>query len=165
MLKRRLRYGYKSLVLSVETLEISSVQELSLSLYFRSFHRQNNKNPASHLMHSLHCKFQSPGCSTTGIFGTTDSPAVSHLQPAPPDHSSSVKGSVLPPKDAFHLRSLPRAGPVEEASAQMQSCATALQDFAGKCGGCFVKWWGGTQGTRAAPVPPKSGPEGVMSAP
>lgn len=144
-------------------LGITSVQELSLSLYFRSFHRQKNKSPASHLLHSLHCKFRSPDCSTTWI-PKHHSPAASHLLPAPPDHPSSVKGSVLPLKDAFHLRPLPRAGLGEEASTPMQSCATAMQDFAGKCGGCFVKRWGGTQGIGAAPVPPKSGPEAIMSA-
>lgn len=95
----------------METLGITSVQELSLSLYFRSFHRQNNKNPAWHLMHNLHSKLRSPGCSTTGV-PKHHSPAAFHLLPAPPDHSTCVNGFVLPPKDAFRLRSLPRAGPV-----------------------------------------------------
>lgn len=67
-------------------------------------------------------------------------------------------------KDAFHLDPFPALGEWEETWVQMQSCAAALQAFAGKFGGCFARWRGVLQGVGAAPVPRKSWPEGLMSA-
>lgn len=69
-------------VLSVETLWITSARELSRSLQFKSFYWQDNKNPASHLVNSLHCEFQSPGCSTARV----------------PKHSSHAASHLLPPR-------------------------------------------------------------------
>lgn len=100
---RRLMYGRIPPVLSVETLWITSAQELSRSLWFKSCYWQDNKNPPPHLVNSLHCKFQSPGCSAARV-PKHSSRAASHLLPGPVDHSSRVKGSLPHKKDAFHLR-------------------------------------------------------------
>lgn len=53
---------HRAPVLSVEALGVISVPEFSPSSPFKSFYWQNNENPPSHLVDSLHCKFLSPDC-------------------------------------------------------------------------------------------------------
>mgnify|MGYP001857193107 CR=1 FL=1 len=60
--RQKLVHVHRPPMSSVEAVGVSSVPELSQSSLFKSRYWQNNKNPPSHLVNSLHCKFLRPDC-------------------------------------------------------------------------------------------------------